>query len=346
MEAAVTASHGPLRCLPSKLEALLRLDASGRMLLRRERRRIRRLKRELEELISELLMEPSDVGYLAWCCAYWVFGVAELAYNIDDYVDILIHERTHGSKVISLWNKLRKKLNPVLWFMDEISNFRMFLKMDIQRYKDFHLDQWTLKPGILADEHPLLLRPLNAVAGGLVGIESSLAMLSGWLVDSEERRFKVVAIVGTSGIGKTTLAKELYRKLRGQFECRAFVRASQNPDMMRRLLTDLLSQVRRHQSVDTYEVFDLIDEIRAHLLYRKYFIIVDGIWPPCTWDFINHAFPDGDRGSRILVTTEVESVAQICCSFDSTRIFQMGQLTSKESSELFSAELLARNPTR
>ncbi|KAL6603753.1 hypothetical protein ACP70R_044114 [Stipagrostis hirtigluma subsp. patula] len=315
MEVTVTASQGPLRSLPAKLEALL--DGCGCTLLRWEKKRIRLLKHELEELISEYLMEPSDVGSPALCCEFWVNEVTELAYDIDDCVDMLRHEHADGSKITRLWKKLRKKLNPLLWLTDDISEFRDRLKRAIQRHKDFYLDRWTLKPGLLPDEHLLPLRPLDGEAAGLVGIDSSVEMLSGWLADSEGHRLRVVAIVGVSGIGKTTLAKELYRKLRGQFECWAFVRASRKPDV-RKLLTDLLSQVRRHQPVDAYKASDLIHEIRAHLRYKKYFIIVDGIWPPSTWHVISDAFPDGDRGSRVLVTTEVDGVAQSCCGIDTT----------------------------
>jgi thymidylate kinase len=95
-------------------------------------------------------------------------------------------------------------------------------------------------------------------------------MLSGWLAVNEGGRLKVVAIIaGMGGVGKTTLAKELYYKLRGQFECCAFVRTSRNPDV-RELLTNLLLQVQRNQPVDAYEAPVLIKKIRAHLRYRKY----------------------------------------------------------------------------
>ena len=61
MEVTVTASQGPLRSLPKKLEALLLLlDGSKCMPLKGDRKRIRLLKSELEQLISEYLMEPSD----------------------------------------------------------------------------------------------------------------------------------------------------------------------------------------------------------------------------------------------------------------------------------------------
>jgi hypothetical protein len=80
MEVTVTASHGPLRSLPAKLEVLLLLlDGSRCLQLKGDRKRIRLLKVELEQLISEYLMEPSDVDYPAFRVAYWASEVAERA---------------------------------------------------------------------------------------------------------------------------------------------------------------------------------------------------------------------------------------------------------------------------
>ncbi|OEL20830.1 Disease resistance protein RPM1 [Dichanthelium oligosanthes] len=145
------------------------------MLLRGDKKRIRLLKLELEHLISEYLVEPSDVGYLALSIAYWVNELTELAYDIDDCVDMLVYKLGHGSKITRVCNKM---------------------------------------------------------------------------------------------------------------------------------------------------------------FYRT-FIIVDDLWPLSTWHIISAAFPDGDHGSRILVTTEVDSVAQECCGHNSKHIFNMELLTDKASSELF-----------
>lgn len=46
-----------------------------------------------------------------------------------------------------------------------------------------------------------------------------------------------------AGIGKITLAKEIYAKLRGEFECRAFVTLGRRPSM-RKTLVDILHQVK------------------------------------------------------------------------------------------------------
>lgn len=100
MDVTVTASQGPLRSLPKKLEALLLLlDGSKCTLLPKgDKKRIRLLKSELEQLISDYLMEPSDVGYPALSIAFWVTELAELAYDIDDYVDKLVHRYHDGKK--------------------------------------------------------------------------------------------------------------------------------------------------------------------------------------------------------------------------------------------------------
>ncbi|KAF0896412.1 hypothetical protein E2562_024287 [Oryza meyeriana var. granulata] len=77
----------------------------------------------------------------------------------------------------------------------------------------------------------------------VVGIDATMNKIKNWLAlcDGEEK-LRVVSIVGVGGIGKTTLTNKLYRKLRWQFECRAFVRISQKTNI-RRLLINILSQI-------------------------------------------------------------------------------------------------------
>jgi len=60
-----------------------------------------------------------------------------------------------------------------------------------------------------------------------------------WPTDAGEPKRRVVAVVGPGGVGKKTLANELYRNLRKEFQCRAFVRSSQMPNI-RELLTSIL----------------------------------------------------------------------------------------------------------
>jgi disease resistance protein RPM1 len=43
----------------------------------------------------------------------------------------------------------------------------------------------------------------------------------------------LVAIVGFGGLGKTTIANQVYQELKGQFKYRAFLSVARNPDIKR-----------------------------------------------------------------------------------------------------------------
>jgi disease resistance protein RPM1 len=58
-----------------------------------------------------------------------------------------------------------------------------------------------------------------------VELEDAKEELEPWITEEGLQRF--LAIVGFRGLGKTTLAMELYREFGEKFECRAFVLASQ-----------------------------------------------------------------------------------------------------------------------
>uniref|UniRef100_A0A8R7TBF2 Disease resistance protein RPM1 n=3 Tax=Triticum urartu TaxID=4572 RepID=A0A8R7TBF2_TRIUA len=154
------------------------------------------------------------------------------------------------------------------------------------------------------------------------------------LLTDDGKEFMVVSIVGGGGIGKTTLAKQLWRekKLEG-FDCRAFVRTARKPDM-RRILRSILAQVRPHQPPDANGVHELIQDLTEHLQNKRYFLIIDDLWATSVWHVVRRAFPEGN-GSRIVTTTENQDVALACCSYESQYMFKMERLSLSHSKELF-----------
>jgi len=84
------------------------------------------------------------------------------------------------------------------------------------------------------------------------------------------QKLKVISVVGPGGLGKTTLANEVYHKLEGQFQCRAFVSLSQQPDV-KKILRNILYQVSQME-YDNMKIWDeekFINAIRDFLRRKR-----------------------------------------------------------------------------
>lgn len=236
--------------------------------------------------------------------ACWAKEVRELSYDVDDFLDELttqlLHHRgggdgssTAGAKkmISSMIARLRGELNRRRWIADEVTLFRARVKEAIRRHESYHLGRRTSssRPREEDDDDDREDSAGNerrrflsltfgmddaAVHGQLVGRDISMQKLVRWLADGEPK-LKVASIVGSGGVGKTTLATEFYRlhgrRLDAPFDCRAFVRTPRKPDMTK-ILTDMLSQLRpqhQHQSSDVWEVDRLLETIRTHLQDKR-----------------------------------------------------------------------------
>uniref|UniRef100_A0A8R7QXX3 NB-ARC domain-containing protein n=1 Tax=Triticum urartu TaxID=4572 RepID=A0A8R7QXX3_TRIUA len=126
-----------------------------------------------------------------------------------------------------------------------------------------------------------------------------------------------------------------------QFDCRAFIRVSKKPDM-KRLLRDLFSQLHQKKqplptNCNELGISDI--NIRKHLQDKRYLIVIDDLWDASLWDIIKSAFPKGNRGSRIIITTQIEDVASTCCCDHSEHVFEMKPLDDDHSRKLFFSRL-------
>lgn len=102
----------------------------------------------------------------------------------------------------------------------------------------------------------------------LVGIKGHVEELIKWLIDGN-KKLKVVSIVGIGGIGKTTLANQVYCKLDGQFDCKAIVSVSQKPDI-KNLLNNILLEFGEQWLSDSCDVRHHLNEIRKYLQSKRY----------------------------------------------------------------------------
>ena len=79
----------------------------------------------------------------------------------------------------------------------------------------------------------------------------------------------MVSIVGFGGLGKTTLANQVYSKIKSEFHCTAFVSVSRSPDMPK-ILKDMLAGLG-HRSMDMADdINKLITALTEHLADKRY----------------------------------------------------------------------------
>jgi len=186
------------------------------------------------------------------------------------------------------------------------------------------------------------LKALYTESADLVGINGKREELIKWLVDGDEvskMKLKTVSIVGFGGLGKTTLAKAVYDKIKGDFDCTAFVSVGEEPDA-KKVLMDILFNVDKQKSAGSNpEIMDerqLIDELRSFLQNKRYLAVIDDIWEGNLWGVIKCAFPDENNlGSRLITTSRMKSVSRACCLSSEDSVYEMQPLNDDDSKRLF-----------
>ncbi|KAF2576893.1 hypothetical protein F2Q68_00003614 [Brassica cretica] len=168
----------------------------------------------------------------------------------------------------------------------------------------------------------------------LVGLEEKVKKLVGYLV--EEESIQVVSICGMGGIGKTTLARQVFshEMVKKHFDGVVWVCVSQQ--FTRKYVWQTIFQ-RFSSNHDEHRGSDMTEDELQDKLFRlletsKSLIVLDDMWREDDWDNIKHVFPP-TKGWKVLFTSRNENVALRADPECVT--FKLKCLTPKESWTLF-----------
>ncbi|KAK3125088.1 hypothetical protein QOZ80_7BG0599820 [Eleusine coracana subsp. coracana] len=264
----------------------------------------------------------------------WSNQVRELGCDVEDCIDDFTHRVGRADAKAGFVEKIShyvRALRARLETAKQIKELKTRLLEINERRKRYKLDECCISGSRSVGAVDPRLPALYREPGNLVGVDGPRDELTRWVMDEKEQ-LKVVPIVGFGGLGKTTLANEVYHTVKGQFACHAFVSVSQRPDMTR-LLHSIRSRLGLQESSYTCEVKDLIDDIRKYLQHKRYLVIIDDVWDIATWDIIRCTFPENNLRSRSIVTTRIESVARACCTHEEY-FYRLKPLNSQDSRRL------------
>ncbi|KAG6656900.1 putative disease resistance protein At1g50180 [Carya illinoinensis] len=181
----------------------------------------------------------------------------------------------------------------------------------------------------------------------IVGLDENIVQVVEQLVN-EEKSCQVVSIWGMGGLGKTTLAKEVYhhRTIRRHFEGFAWAYISQQckfRDVWEGTLIKLTSPSKDERD----QISQMKDEEVAKKLYevlqeKRCLVILDDIWNTDDWDSLRPGFPSGKVGSKMLVTTRNRELA---LHIDPGGLHNPECLNGEQSWKLFQKKAFPRKDT-
>lgn len=340
---AVSVSMGVMKHVLEKLA----------MLMGDKYKKLKGLRKEVSFLMDELsdmsaLLEKMDdaADELDPQAKKWRKDIIDMSYDIEDCIDDFMDNVGEASdKQVGI---LKKASHYLTTFKDryriasQIDEIKTRVIEASKRRDRYNLNVCTSSSTAKVDVDPRL-SALYKDSTSLVGIDTQKEDLVKWAED-EDKQLKVMPIVGFGGLGKTTLANEVYLEVKGKFNDSAFVPVSQKPDVPR-LLSNVCSKLELPQSSQAFEVQELIDTLREYLLDKRYFIVLDDLWEPKHWDIISCAFPRNNQQSRIIVTTRIEGVARACRIDNPECIHYMKPLSDVDSRKLFYRRIFGNEDT-
>uniref|UniRef100_A0ACD6A7S4 Uncharacterized protein n=1 Tax=Avena sativa TaxID=4498 RepID=A0ACD6A7S4_AVESA len=321
-------------------------------------REVAALRDELATMNAILRMQSeADDGSVDHFVREWMKQVRELAYDGEDCVDLyLFRMRVRPSDgLVRRFKRLVETLFRRRRLAGEIQEMRDRAVAISDRHARYGVSRDALRrtpsltpePAVRASARTFH-RPANE-SYQVVGMEEQADTLIQRVkagIDGD-KKLKVFSIVGFGGLGKTTLAIEVCQRLETEFQRQANVSVSQTfegSNDLQSLLKRILQQIVKAKSdndkgikeeltvgtIDTMDLQQLEETLKDTLKDKRYME---------TWDLIRSKLPDNNCGSRIMVTTRIETVAKACsdASESGYYIHPIKPLNPQHSEKLFAS---------
>ncbi|CAL5360576.1 unnamed protein product [Camellia sinensis] len=139
----------------------------------------------------------------------------------------------------------------------------------------------------------------------IIGFDEHIQNLLAKVTDDQDLHCRVVSITGMAGLGKTTLAKKVYKSVQQSFQCSAWIYVSQQPNI-KELLRDIGRQVGLEENKCKHNVEANLFQF---LSQKRYVIVIDDIWDIVPWNALKNGIPtNSEKGSRIIITSRKNNV--------------------------------------
>ncbi|KAF3339446.1 Disease resistance protein RGA2 [Carex littledalei] len=142
------------------------------------------------------------------------------------------------------------------------------------------------------------------------GREKEKQTIIHWLNNSETKIISVFSIVGVGGVGKTALAQNLFDHPGLDFQIKMWVCVSTSFEEKAIIMKMLESLTKTKHEFATLDAAQSI--LKEKITGKKFFLVLDDVWNDEErekWNKVMAPLKYGFAGSKILLTTRMESVA-------------------------------------
>ncbi|KAF5202433.1 Disease resistance protein rpp13 [Thalictrum thalictroides] len=279
----------------------------------------------------------------------WVTQIRDLAFEAEDVIDsymLHVEQRKNlkfTNKIIYSWKKLKtlhrigNQIEQINTRAERISACKSKYNLDVSELvKELH-------PRISEDMESRRKQILTAEEFDVVGFQKESAQVANWLKDEVHQRL-IISIIGMGGLGKTTLARIIFTNIdiSSQFDARAWISVTQ-VYQVRDLLLSISKQVideDYHSLLEKMDTTELKEQLLEKLENKRYLLIIDDIWNVEAWKAIYKAFPDNEKGSRVVLTTRNKEVAVNADPLSRNHV-ELRLLNEDESWELFGKKVFS-----
>ncbi|XP_061992740.1 disease resistance protein RPV1-like [Rosa rugosa] len=293
----------------------------------------------------------------------------------ESRVSIIVFSQNYASsrwcldelvKILECRKSKRQEVRPIFYKVDP-SDVRhqtgafgdAFAELDQYKYKDsmekwkaalaeaVNLSGWPFKDGeseaklikrIVGDLSAQVINPSCElhVAEHPIGLESCRQDVNN-LIDVEENN--MVGIWGPGGIGKTTIAKDVFNSIRHKFEGSCFL-ADVRSNGLAQLQETLLFDILRDSTLKVPNVDVGVSLIKKKMRHKKVLLILDDVSDSSQLQKLVPS-PDCFRsGSRILITTRDK---RWLIAHEVDEVYEVKMLNDRHALELFSLHAFRRN---
>ncbi|KAM3743879.1 hypothetical protein ACB098_06G009000 [Castanea mollissima] len=258
--------------------------------------------------------------------------VRNLAYETEVAIDEFMFDVTgnsHHHRLTTFLHNARHSFTDIKR-INRLSSQLKDIKAKINNIKDtdaFRCCNSAVTSSFNVEEIPPEAYPISR-DDHLVGINRRIGKICSLILNNESR-YAVISVFGGPGTGKTTLIHEVYKLVKEDFECCAWVPV---PRSFKQLLENICKDMGLHvcQGMDGRQM------LIQHVQQKRYIFVFDGIWNEDEWHYIESLLPFNNKGSRIIISTCKRNLASICASSqDYIYDLNINPLTWQEAWELF-----------